>query len=307
MATARGDPLLTRNESPLILPYGLPGPLPSRLPAKGSGSAALVMNWANSLALDDTSDPSFTLDGETQEFRAEFDYSIAEKFAVRVEVPWRHLSGGSLDGFISNWHSFFGLPYGERHDVPPDQLLISYSEHGNELLHIDQAGSGIADFPVALGYQITASDKNALAAWLSVKVPVGRVQDLTGSEAVDVAVSLAGQTQLADRWQLFGQADLTRLGKGKLLPKLQEDYAWSALAGVTWNLWRRLDLTVQFSANSKIFDAPGTHLEGSAVVLGFGGTYRTAGGWRFDLGFDEDMQNRSSPDIVINLAVQRGF
>ena len=307
LAAARGDPLLVRNESMLTLPYGLPGVLPARLSARGDGSAALVMNWANTLTIDDTDGQDLHLDGETQEFRGVLDYGIAPKFAVHGELAWRHLSGGSLDGFISDWHSAFGLPYGERHDVPPNQLRISYTENGKQLLYIDQAGSGLADIPVSLGYQIFSSDRSALATWFTVKAPVGTAKDLTGSEATDLAITVAGTTQLAERWQLFGQADLTRLGRGKIMPEIQEDYVWSALGGLTWNPWRGLDLTVQINANSKIFRASSTHVGGNAVVLGFGGDYRTANGWRFDLGFDEDLQNKASPDIVINLAARHGF
>jgi hypothetical protein len=303
----QAEPLLTRNQSPLVAPYGLPGVLSARLPAKGDGSVTGVLNWSNSYETDDHDDHFYTLDAETQEWRIAFEHGISDRFAVRAELPWRKLSGGSLDGFIENWHSTFGLPNGGRDDAPQDRLLVQYSEGEDLLLQVNRDGSGVADIPLALGYQITASDKSALAAWLSVKLPVGDAKDLTGSGATDVALSLAGQAQLAEHWQLFGQADLTWLGEGDVLPQLQEDYAWSALAGVTWNAWRTLDLTVQLSANSPIFNGTGTTFDGDAVVLGFGGSWRTESGWRFDLGFDEDVQVGASPDFVINLAVQRRY
>ncbi len=130
---------------------------------------------------------------------------------------------------------------------------------------------------------------------------------MTGSGATDVAVSLAAQTQLAEHWQLFGQVDATWLGKGDILADLQKNYVWSALAGVSWNAWRTLDLTVQFAANSSVFDAESTSLAGDAVVLSFGGSYRTSGGWRWDIGMSEDVQVDASPDANFIFAVQRAF
>jgi hypothetical protein len=76
---------------------------------------------------------------------------------------------------------------------------------------------------------------------------------------------------------------------------------------VSWNAWRTLDLTVQFQANSQVFDLPVEGLSGDAVILSYGGSYRTAGGWRFDVGMSEDIQVDASPDATFYFAVQRGF
>jgi len=305
-AAAHAEPFLSRNQNPLLAPFGLPDPLPARLPAAGTGDLAAVMNWV-SFATDQTSGTSsFTQDGEVQEARLYGDYGIGRNFAVRAELAWRHLSGGVLDSFVDDWHKFWGLPKGDRASMPRNRLLIEYQVNEAVLLNVDRASSGIADIPLALGYQIEATDRLALAAWLTVKVPVGNAQDLTGSGATDVALSLAGQGPIADRWQWFGQIDAVRLGHGEILPQLQEDWVWSALAGVSWNAWRGLDLTVQFAGNSRAFNAP-TNLAGDAVAVTFGGSYRTVAGWRFDLGIEEDIQVNHSPDIAFNFGVRRKF
>jgi len=306
-SAAHGDPLLTRNQNPLLAPYGLPSPLPARLPAAGSGRVSATLNWANAAAVETSGPYAFTLDGEAQEVRVRLEHSLGTQFAALVELPWRHLSGGSLDGFVEDWHDIFGLPGGSRWRLPRNELLIEYRQNDSVLLQVDSSSSGIADIPIALGYQIKASDGHALAGWLTVKLPVGDSDGLAGSGATDVALSVSGQTRLADRWQLFGQTDVVWLGQGDILPQLQEDFAWSALAGLSWNAWRGLDLTVQFNANSSVFDAAETDLAGDAVVLSFGASYRTASGWRFDLGMSEDIQAKASPDASFNVAVRHDF
>jgi hypothetical protein len=122
-----------------------------------------------------------------------------------------------------------------------------------------------------------------------------------------VAVSLAAQSQLAEHWQVFGQFDLAWLGKGDVMPGYQQDWAVAGLAGVSWNAWRALDLTVQLYANSKVFDVPVNGVSGDAVVLGFGGTWRTDGGWRFDFGMNEDVDVGASPDATFYLLLQKTF
>jgi hypothetical protein len=304
---AHADPLLTRNQNPLLLPFGLPNPLPARLPAADSGRYALYGNWSNA-ADDDISDShNFTLDEESADVRLRLEYAFAADWAALVEIPWRHLSGGTLDGFIENWHDLFGLPNGARNHMPEDRLLIEYQEGDQILLQVDGSASGIADVPLAAGYQVTATEQSALSTWLTVDVPVGDSNDLLGNGAADVALSVAGQTQLAEHWQLFGQVDAVWLGQGDILPRHQESFAWAGLAGVSWNAWRSLDLTVQFYANSQVFDIPINGLSGDAVVLTYGGTWRTPGGWRFDFGMNEDIQVDASPDMTFYFAVQHGF
>ena len=306
-AVTSAEPLLTRNQNPLTLPYGLPTPLPARLPSAGSGRFTLDVNWSNSAILESSDDYDFTMDAESQEVRLRLEHALGSKWAAMIEVPWRNLSGGSLDGFIDNWHDLFGLPQGPRKDMPDDRLLIDYQQDGQALLHVDDSGSGIADIPIGIGYQAYSSDERALGAWITVKLPVGDSDYLLGSGATDVALSVAGETWLAEKWLLFGQVDAVWLGDGDILPQYQDSFAWSGLAGVSWNAWRTLDLTVQFQANSQIFDLPADGLSGDAVILSYGGSYRTTGGWRFDFGMSEDIQVDASPDATFYFAVQRGF
>jgi len=306
-AVVKAEPLLTRNQNPLVLPYGLPNPLPARLPTADSGRATLDINWSNSADDDISGSNSFTVDAETQDVRLRLEYAFNSDWAGLMEIPWRHLSGGTLDGAIENWHDLFGLPNGVRDRMPKDRLLIEYQQGDAIELQIDDSASGIADVPVGLGYQLKTTDRGALSAWLTVDIPVGSSSDLLGSGAVDVALSMAGQTQLAEHWQVFGQVDAVWLGQGDILPRYQESFAMAGLAGVSWNAWRRLDLTVQFYANSRIFDTSINGLSGDAVVLSYGGTWRTRGGWRFDFGMNEDIEVGASPDATFYFAVQHGF
>jgi hypothetical protein len=304
---AQAEPFLTRNQNPLLALHGLPSPLPARLPPAGGGRVAGVVNWGNTEKQDFSADGSYTLDAETFELRLHFERGFGPRFALRAELPWRQVSGGSLDGFIDDWHGVFGLPGGSRRRLPEDQLLIEFERDGVTLLRIDESTSGIGDIPVGVGYQLHATERSALAAWLTVKAPTGSADDLTGSGAVDVAATLAGQTQLHERWRVFGQVSVAWLGEGDLLPELQESFAWTLMGGLAWNAWRALDVTAQVEANSRLYGGIDSELDGDAIVLTLGGSWRTPGGWRYDVGVSEDLQAGASPDIVFIFAVARGY
>lgn len=306
VAAAHADPILTRNQHPLVALYGLPLPLAARLPGAGSGSLGATVNWSNIATTDTTDQRSYTLDGEVFEARVQAGHALGEHFAVQGQLAWRQLTGGSLDSLVESWHDLFNLPNGSRNRLPEDELLIEYRFGESTLLRVDDESSGLADLPLSLGYQLTASDQSAVATWLTIKVPTGQAADLTGSGAVDIALSLAGEREVSERWQLFGQASVVWLGEGDVLADLQQDFAGSLLAGTTWKAWRSLELTAQLEANTAVLDT-GTDLDGDAIVLTIGGRYRTNSGWVCDFGFSEDLQISASPDIVFVLGLRRTF
>jgi hypothetical protein len=305
-APAQGDPLPTRNQHVLTALFGLPAPLPARLPPAGSGNASLTLNWSNFASKENDGPSSATLDGEVIELRARADHALAPRWAWHAELAWRDLSGGTLDSLVDNWHDVFGLGGGSRNRLPQDQLLIEYTVGEATRLRVDEDSSGIADIPVSLGYQVSAADGGATAAWLTVKLPAGEAESLGGSGAVDVAVTASTTKEIAESWQLFGQASLAWLGEGDVLPDEQESFAGSIIAGVSWHATAAIDLTGQLEANTAVFDT-GTNLDGDAVVLTLGGAFRSSGGWRFDLGFSEDLRTKASPDFVFIAGVGRSF
>jgi hypothetical protein len=305
-SAVQAEPFVVRSQHPMMALFGLPAPLPARLPAPGSGGVALAVDWSNFATTEARGRLEYTLDGEVVETRVALTYGL-QRLALRGEVAYRSLGKGALDGTIEGWHDAFGLPNGSRDKLPEDQLLLEYQVFGVTAFRLEREAAGVADIPLALGYQLIDSASGALAGWLSVKVPVGNAEDLTGSGAADVALSLAGERRFGERWQAFGQVNLAWLGEGDLMPALQQDHAWSVMGGASWTAWRGLDLTAQLAANSGVFDSGLDDFDGGAVVLTFGGSYRTVGSWRFDLGLSEDIQADASPDVVFNLAAHRDF
>ena len=301
------EPLVTMNQNPMVLPYGLPLPLPARLASDGAGRYGLVANWSNTATEEASGRWQATIDAETIDLRLRGEYAFGERWSVMAELPWRSIGGGSLDGAIESWHDFWGLPEGDRKNMPQDRYLIEAQVDGQTVLLYDDDASGIADIPLRVGYQLLADEKSAVSAWLSVDLPTGDADDPLGSGATDVVASVAAQSQVAEHWQVFGQFDVAWLGDGDIMPQYQQSWVVAGLAGVTWNAWRALDLTVQLYANSQVFDVPVTGLSGDAVVLGFGGTWRTGHGWRFDIGMNEDVQVDASPDATFYALVQKSF
>lgn len=305
-ASVVAAPFPTRDLNPLLAGYGLPSVLPARLTAE-SWSVATDLNWASTSLVQRAGAEQLVVDAEVREARVTIGRAWSSGFAAQLELPYRYTGGGVLDEAIDGWHDLFNLPEGERAAMPTDRVRIYYERAGAALLDIGSSSSGLADASLDFGYSLHSTTATALAAWLSIKLPTGDADRLTGSGATDVSLALAGEHRLGESWSVFGQAAVTWLGEGDRLPRQQSDVAWSGLAGIGWRAWRGLQLKAQLDAHSAVFDEADLGFLGDAVVLTVGGDYRFGSGWRFDVAVSEDIAVESSSDVVFVFGLRRDW
>ncbi|WP_129776791.1 DUF3187 family protein [Peristeroidobacter soli] len=300
---AAGTPFVVRDQNPLLAGFGLPTTLPSRIADEFSGG--LDLYWGSTAIMQSHGDEALLVDAETREARAILEGKLTDRVGWRLQVPYRYTGGGTLDSFIDSWHNTFGLPDGARSALPDDQIAIAYTRTGTRQLDITSSSSGLGDLQAALGYELHSAASSTLTAWLDIKLPTGDADKLTGSGATDVSLVLAGRhSPLNSRWTMFGQAGVTYLGEGDLLPDQQRSVVWSGMAGVSVRTWRGLSFKAQFDAHTAAYDSD-LDFFSDAVVLTVGGDYLFESGWRLDLGVSEDIAVEHSPDVVFVLGVHQ--
>lgn len=305
--TASAAPFPTRDQNPLLAGYGFPMPLPARLATADGWRFAADFNWSSSAIAQSNDAEALIVDAETRELRMTAGRGFAGRWMFQLQVPYRYTGAGNLDSFIDSWHDAFNLPSGARNDFAQDQFRIAYERNGAIDLDMQTSASGIADISADIGYQLRADANSSLAAWVSVKLPTGDADKLTGSGAADAALAIAGEHRLGDRWSAFGQLEVAYLGNGDLLAGQQRSVAWSALAGLGVNVWRGLELKLQFDAHSAVFDSTALDFLGEAVILTVGGAYQFESGWLLDAGVSEDIAVDASPDVVFLLGLRRAL
>ena len=306
-SSAAADPFPVRDQNPFLAGFGLPSAMPTRMADEDRRwGGALDVFWGSTALLQQNGGETLIVDAETREARLTLQAPIAERFALQLEVPYRYTGAGNLDGFIDGWHDAFGLPDGARSELPSNAFNITYVRGQSRGFAMTSSASGLADIQASLGYDVIATKASAVSAWLSVKLPTGDADKLTGSGATDVSLLLAGERQLDDTWSVFGQGAVTWLGDGDLLTYRQRSVVWSGLAGVSGHVWRGLALKAQIDAHSAAFHSDLDFLN-EAVVLTVGGDYRFASGWLMNIGVSEDIAVEHSPDVVFLFGVKRGW
>ncbi|HEX2494826.1 MAG TPA: DUF3187 family protein [Steroidobacter sp.] len=298
---AQADPFLTRDHNPLLAGFGLPAARPAAIAADREWSAAITFDWSSTALIQTSGAEALIVDAERKDVRIAVQRSLSDRIALRMEIPYVAISGGSLDGLIDDWHDLFGLPKGARRALPRDQLRIEYTRAGAGQFSFGAAASGLADIAVELGYSLASVAARPLSLWLSLEVPTGDAEKLTGNDALDASLILAGEHPIAERWRLYGQAAVTWLGEGGLLRDRQRSIVWSGVAGLSWGVAQPLELKAQLDAHTGALYSELDFLSDSAALT-VGGALRFES-WRLELGVSEDIAVERSPDVVFMLSV----
>jgi hypothetical protein len=303
---AAADPFPARDLNPLLAGFGLPSALPARVSSE-SWSVAADFHWASTSLAQRAGTERLIVDAEIREMRVTLGRSWSSGFAAQLEIPYRYTGGGMLDSAIDSWHDTFGLPEGARPSMPRDRIRIAYARGSTVLLDMQSSADGLGDIALDVGRSLYSETSGAAAVWLSIKLPSGDADLLTGSGATDVSLAIAGERRLGEQWSAYGQASVTRLGHGERFADQQQDTVWSGIAGIGWRAWRGLELKAQLDAHTAVFDEADVDFLGDALVLTVGGDYRFASGWQLDIAVSEDIAVESASDVVFVFGLRRSW
>src|SRR5215471_9116153 len=242
-------PFATTDQNPLLAGFGMPTPFSARLATSGTTDLGVTLNWSNVEIIQQSANEHLIVDAESADWRLAIEHAWSDRLATRLTIPYRSVSGGSLDNFIEHWHAFFGLPNGKRDSLPRNDQRIEY-RHDQALASFDHETSGLGDVSLAVGYQLLESPRSASSLWWNIKFPSGDSQSLTGSGTYDTSISFAHESALSSRWLLSAQANAIYLGSGDLLPSQQKQVVWSGFVGFDYRYSNSLALTVQLDAHT---------------------------------------------------------
>jgi len=304
--TALDEPLALSNRQPLVLSFNLP-------PARGGAVLeAAQTRWrigydvANNFTMRQRGDESVVLDGETQRLELGGAVGLGDHWEVGASLPLIRHDGGGLDGFIEHWHSFWGLPDGDRASYPRDRLLYRYRRGGQALVNLHGSASGIGDLQLNAACSLFRNADSAVALATTLSVPTGDADKLTGAGAAHVSLALA-----ATRNNLFdlgltatANAGALWLDRNSPLASRQRDVVWFGSAGIGWAPAANWRLKAQLDAHSAFYRSELRELGSDSMQLLLGGSVRLSRHWLLDAAVAEDIVVDTAPDVVFQLALR---
>jgi hypothetical protein len=297
--TAAG--LATRDLNPMLQPIYLPAYTPY---SSGDGWRIDHSFYVTNTSQRETSgDEKLTIDVENYRYELGLRYR-KDNWLGQVNVPYMANRGGELDGAIENWHGWFGLPDGDRNDLPHNQLDVKYSRDGVLEYSQDKSSSGLADISLALGYQLSAETRY----FVGIELPTGSASDYSGNEAIDFATWVTSERLIDAELSIYGLFGVSFPGDDGNLQGLVVDKIWVAQLGTQYRFTDGLAGTVQLDWHSQIIDDSDLTALGDSLQIQLGlGFLELIDNHRLDLFFSEDIKVESAPDISFGLRLAREF
>jgi Protein of unknown function (DUF3187) len=304
-------PFASANRSPLVQIYGLPTAASAQLVPEGKVSSSLQVELANNFTENDSSGEVIRLDGETLRSNIQFRYGLNDHIELGLDIPWISHSGGSLDGFIEDWHEFWYLPEGGRPGSARNQLQYAYQKNGNSRVSLNSDSEGLGDISLSLAYQLDTSDYRQWALRAGLKLPTGDAEQLLGSDSTDLSLSLNVSDQnLSQNYgiALHASAGILLMDGGEVLDDLREDWLLYSSTTLSWSATPSLTLKLQLDGHTALYDSALTELGSNSAQVIMGGAVRLSEQWSLDLAVSEDIAVDTAPDVVFHLAIKRrGF
>jgi hypothetical protein len=303
---AAAEPLPTLDQNPLLTDSGLSTPFASRIAPRGSTRTTLTADWSSTEAFQQSAREELVMDAETREWRLDLQHSLTDRIALRMQLPYRRVDGGSLDGFIDDWHSLFGQSEGDRPLLAKNDLLIDYRRDDALRVRIDRDTSGIGDLHTAIGYQLTSHPHYAVAIWSGFKLPTAD-NTMLNRNRISASMTLALERSLSSRWRAHGQASAIYARRGGVLQDMQRSWIAQGMLALDYLSSDALALTVQVDAHTAAYRDTPMELFGHAWLVTIGGRYRFESGWQVQLGVGEDIKVEASPDVNFILAISKAW
>ena len=307
-------PFHTRNQSPLVQIYGLPATGNAILLAPGGKEVHAIIDHASNFVDNTGAGEQLLLDGETTRMAVSGRYGLGKNMELGIEIPYVDHSGGFLDGFIIDYHDFFGFPQGGRNQAPRNRLLYRYTRNGVEKLRLDRSGSGVGDVSLMAGFKLYHDGKEfptAVALRTSLKLPTGDSAALRGSGSTDFSgwITASSDYKLPlGHGTTFAAAGLMAMTSGDILPEQQRRQVAFGSLGTGWSPLSWLALKVQLDAHTPFYkDSQLRSLADNAVQLQIGGTLGLSERTTLDIAVSEDIVTQTSPDVVFHVDLGMRF
>lgn len=301
-------PFTVSNQNPLVALYGLPQAQSGEIQKPNTwrtGISYQIINTSTDSSIGGELPESIELDGETQRAALNLSYGLTPRVDLTINIPTVRHSGGHTDGFIDDWHSFFGLPDGNRNELEENQLRYRYERNGEVLLDFSEDQSGTGDISLSLGFALQQDHHSGTSLRLGVKSSTGDIERLTGSDSVDTALSLHYYNRAISQHLGF-EASIGGVvfGDAELLEDIREDHAFFGSNTLYWQLNPSVQLKLQLDWHTALYDSELEEIGDNSAQLVLGGAINLNRDTQLEIFVTEDIAVNTAPDVVFGLALK---
>lgn len=314
-------PLPTRNYEPLNAPQLLPMPADGFVLGRGQIRHEANLDIVNHLL---TLPPRYVTDFEDQRLTLSYHRGIGGGQEVGVRIPLVSRNGGVLDGFVDDWHKWFGFEGGGRGNLPRERVQFVLRDRAGtaNLVNRPGAATGIGDVVLEYRRALTGESERreeglavsprrfAASARALVKLPTGRSDILFGSGAADFGLGLAATLRPARRVALHGNLSVVAQGDADLPGYDVRSSVVHSMVAVEWMMDRRTSFVAQTDDNPSPYRTGDDYADRTRRGFTFGFWRQIS---RRDLAYLSLSENdfgplaKQAPDVTLSIGIRSGW
>lgn len=303
---AAGQVFEVYNLNPVIQIYGLPRARSQALTPSGETALDFKVDVATHFVNEDETDESVLFDGETHLVSLVARRGFWDGWEANLEIPFIRQTPGRLDSIVNEYHDITSLNDGGRDDFPDDRLSYRYQRDGQMLLDFNERSNGLGDVRLGVARKFDDLFEQAGAALhAQVKLPTGDADELSGSDAADLAVWGVVGTRDTDpsRWRFNLGGGAIYSGEGDVLSGLRQEFGGFGWGAAAFRITPNLSAIAQAYLNSSFYeDSDIDAIDALAVIGTFGLEWRPSATSHIQVSFSEDLVENSAPDIAFHLS-----
>lgn len=299
-----------RNHNPFLQVYGLPTFQSAFLAPDGKTQYWATFDIANHAESDSLQSETAIIDGESYYLTLSARHRFSKWLEIGFDLPVVRHSNGIFDNAIERWHKIWGLSNTGRNG-DSNQLQFSYAREGSIPYELTSSASGIGDLQITAAVPLWNSDAfdgGALALRSSLKLPTGDEDKLLGSGATDVSFGLyASDTSVLGHRDLgiTAFAGLLLLGKGEILPQIQERTVGFGGMAAAWRASERFSIVAQIYGQGNYLQSDTDAVGGNSTQLTVGGTYDfPRQDMTLSFAIAEDVFTDATADVALHLSIR---
>lgn len=298
------------DQNPVVQIYGLPRAGGYTVLALDEQRLTLHVSQSSHFVDEEKAGESLLFDGATTRAALVYARGVTDSLMAWLILPLVSHSGGFADGFVEDWHDFFGLPGGGREHAPDGRQIFGYARNGQVRFRVDEEPSGLGDIRLGIKKRLAGFGDWGMSVAAQLKLPTGDADKLTGSGGTDLAVwGVIGNNQRQhSAWRFLAAAGALYTSDGEVLPALRQNvvgFGWLVLGYAltpTVTARAQLNLHTPFYTDTRI-----EALDGVAVQGALGVDWQVTRHSGLSFAVIEDLNPGVTPDVGVLLSFGHDF
>ena len=299
-------PLQVKNQYPLFLMFLTPVPESAELVQPKKLETGLAIDYSSVYLNSVSNNWQALMDMELMVLQFSAAYGLTSNLTLAANIPLVSMNGGWMDGYLADYHDYFGFPNYGRECRPQNDFGYSIKKDGEQWFDASSGGLHLADSTASVKIGLLDEKDNghfSLSFKYILKVPLGNEKHGFGSGACDHGFLLLSSINLDSLIVYLNPGYILLSDPAISNPKISVNNIYTLFAGIEYMVTQSWSIITQLNCFTAPLEKTGiSWLDQDSIELGLGIAFKAWHRGKLELAFCEDL-TRSAPDFNLHFKI----